>query len=96
MTDQPPERDALEGLSDAVRAAIGAAEAEAVAAGLGRLGTEHLLLGVLAGSGTIGAAALEAAGIRMAAAQRKVAEAVNPATRQPEARGAGLVWSPRA
>jgi ATP-dependent Clp protease ATP-binding subunit ClpA len=98
VPEPPPHRTALDGLSPAARLAVAAAEREADSSGLGRLGTEHLLLGLLATSGSIGAGALEAAGVRAAATQRKVAEAVNQSTRRPEASSPGQprVWSPRA
>jgi ATP-dependent Clp protease ATP-binding subunit ClpC len=64
-------------LSPAARRAVASAEAEAHGLGHGHVGTEHLLLGLLGnepGGGT--AAALRGAGVTLAAARHKVADAV--------------------
>lgn len=66
----------MEGLGLGARRAVEAAEAEARALGHDRVGTEHLLLGLLAGATTTAAEALRAAGLGLAAVRHKVGEAV--------------------
>jgi ATP-dependent Clp protease ATP-binding subunit ClpA len=61
------------GLGDEAREAVARAEDEARELGLERVGTEHLLLGILGGQSTAGRA-LSAAGATMAAARHKAAE----------------------
>jgi len=58
------------------RRAVEAAEAEARALGHDRVGTEHLLLGLLAGESTTAAESLRAAGLSLASTRHKVGEAV--------------------
>jgi ATP-dependent Clp protease ATP-binding subunit ClpC len=95
VAESSSDRVVLEGLSPAALRAIAEAEDEARDVGHGRLGTEHLLLGVLAIGGSVGASALEAAGVHPAAAHRKVAEAVSARVMDPRADNQ-LVWSARA
>lgn len=56
--------------------AVEAADDEAHALGHDRVGTEHLLLGLLADESSVAAKALRDAGVTAAAARRKAAEAV--------------------
>jgi ATP-dependent Clp protease ATP-binding subunit ClpC len=65
-----------EGFGDVAREALATAEDEARALGHGTLGTEHLLLGILATDGSGAAGALRDAGVTLAAARHKVVEAV--------------------
>jgi ATP-dependent Clp protease ATP-binding subunit ClpC len=65
----------LTGLGDEARAAVARAETVARELGLDRVGTEHLLLGLLAGD-SVASRALLAAGATRAAARHKVAETV--------------------
>jgi ATP-dependent Clp protease ATP-binding subunit ClpC len=64
-----------EGLGDEARAAVTRAEAVARELGLEHVGTEHLLLGLLAGD-SVASRALTAAGATRAAARHKVVETV--------------------
>lgn len=97
MGDDEPQRSGLEGLSPSARRAVAAAEAEARRGGLGSLGTEHLMLGVLTVEDARGGRALSGAGLTIDTARRKVDEAVNAGTRTAtEARDGDLVWSARA
>jgi ATP-dependent Clp protease ATP-binding subunit ClpA len=73
-TDGPTEHD-LRGFDAATRQALSSAVAEARSLGHDRVGTEHLLLGLLVQDGTA-AVALRRAGAQLAPARRKVAEAV--------------------
>lgn len=73
---------------------VGLAEAEAEVLGHHHVGTEHLLLGILADGQTPAAAALDKAGATLAAARPKVAEAVGE--RQPETIAGELPLTARA
>jgi ATP-dependent Clp protease ATP-binding subunit ClpC len=64
----------LDGFGAAASAAMAAAEDEARRSGAGRVGTEHLLLGVLGVDGCSAALALAAVGVSAAPLRRKVAE----------------------
>jgi ATP-dependent Clp protease ATP-binding subunit ClpC len=64
----------LDGFGPSARAAVGAATDEAGRLGSGRVGTEHLLLGVLAVEGCAAAGVLRDAGVSAAAVRRKVGE----------------------
>ncbi len=77
----------LEGFGPAARRAVTAAEAEARALGTSRLGTEHLLLGVLAGGAGGAAVILREAGLSLAAARRKVGETNIGSSAAPEGPG---------
>ncbi|HVF33331.1 MAG TPA: Clp protease N-terminal domain-containing protein [Acidimicrobiales bacterium] len=77
-----------DGLGPAARRAVTAATAEA---GGGRIGTEHLLLGVLAVPSCAAAGVLQEAGVVVAAVRRKVGE-----TSLGASPGPGPVRSPRA
>jgi hypothetical protein len=68
--------DELRGFGIDGRRAVALAESEARGLRHDRVGTEHLLLGVLALDGTAASARLHDAGITLAAARHKVAEAV--------------------
>lgn len=70
--------DPLQGFSAGARRALVLAEGEARSLRHELVGTEHLLLGLLADDGTRAAAMLREAGTTLAAARRKVAEAVGP------------------
>jgi ATP-dependent Clp protease ATP-binding subunit ClpC len=65
----------LEGYSAQARRAVSLATAEARRLHHPRVGTEHLLLGVLTDDASAAAQALHAAGARLAAARHKVVEA---------------------
>lgn len=82
-----------EGLSDEAKAVVVRAEQVARELGLERVGTEHLLLGLLAGD-TTASRALMAAGATRAAARHKVAETV--ATGAVRATEGDLEPTPRA
>lgn len=66
----------IEGFGPGARLAVALASAEARNLGSTRLGTEHLLLGLLAHRDGGAAQALGVAGVTLAAGRRKVAEAV--------------------
>ena len=68
--------DELRGFGVDGRRAVAIAETEARGLQHPRVGTEHLLIGVLALDGTVASARLQEAGITLAAARHKVAEAV--------------------
>jgi ATP-dependent Clp protease ATP-binding subunit ClpA len=70
--------DDLQGFSAEARRALQLAAREARSMGHGRVGTEHVLLGLLADKGTPAATALRAGGATLAATRRKVSEAVGP------------------
>jgi ATP-dependent Clp protease ATP-binding subunit ClpC len=76
-------------LSDAAQSALACAHAEAGRLGHQRVGTEHLLLGLLAAPPSPSARALEAAGVTLEAARDKVAEAGAG-----KARGSGTTGEP--
>lgn len=67
----------LERFSSAARQAVARAEEEATRLGHGHIGTEHLLLGILAGGEDSAALALVAAGATLDGSRDKVAEAVS-------------------
>jgi ATP-dependent Clp protease ATP-binding subunit ClpC len=70
----------LDDLAPDARQAVAAAESEAIAMGYDRVGTEHLLLGLLSGETTGAATLLSEAGATLSAARHKVREAMPPAT----------------
>lgn len=72
--------DDLAGFDTAARRALALAEQEARLLGHDRVGTEHLLLGLLADESSATASALREAGATIAAARRKVSEAVGTGT----------------
>jgi len=84
--------DELQGFGAEARKALTLAEREARSLDHDRVGTEHVLLGLLADKGAVAAAALREAGATLAAARRKVSEAVGPRTGD----GADPVSTPRA
>lgn len=91
----------LDGFGAEALRAMTLASAQASSLGSPRLGTEHLLLGLLADSDGGAARFLNAAGVTLAAARRKVAEAVGQRVDDsdpgPEANGVGVLErSPRA
>lgn len=90
-TGVPSEPD-LRGFSPAARRAVALAEREAQSLGHGRVGTEHLLLGLLAAEDGTADEALRTAGASLTALRRKVIEAVGPGT----ADGAAPGWTARA
>lgn len=78
-SERPP--DGLEGFGQGARRAVAMAAIEARDLGAGRVGTEHLLLGLLAHAEGAAAKLLGASGVTLASARRKVSEAVGQ--RQP-------------
>lgn len=70
----------LQGFAPGARRAVTAAEAEARGLGHGRVGTEHVLLGLLCDETSVATAVLVDAGATLAAARRKVREAVGSTT----------------
>ena len=68
--------DDLRGFGADARRALALAEQEARLLGHDRVGTEHLLLGLLADESSAASSALREAGATIAAARRKVTEAV--------------------
>jgi ATP-dependent Clp protease ATP-binding subunit ClpA len=78
VTTEGSTRSDLQGFGADARRALVLAEREARSLGHQRVGTEHLLLGLLADEGAPAAAALRNAGATVAAARRKVSEAVGP------------------
>lgn len=78
MAVDDPASDPLQGFSAGARRALVLAEGEARSMRHDLVGTEHVLLGLLADDGTPTAAMLRDAGTTLAAARRKVAEAVGP------------------
>ena len=70
---------------------VGAAEVEARSLGHARIGTEHLLLALLAYDGGVASQVLTAAGVSLAPVRRKVVEAVGAAST-----GTVQEWTPRA
>jgi ATP-dependent Clp protease ATP-binding subunit ClpA len=78
MADVTNDRDDLQGFDAEARRALTLAEREARALGHSRVGTEHVLLGLLTDKGAASAAALREAGATLSGARRKVSEAVGP------------------
>lgn len=78
VTIDGPAHDDLQGFSAGARRALLLAEREARSLGHERVGTEHVLLGLLADDGAAAAVALQEAGASLATARRKVLEAVGP------------------
>jgi ATP-dependent Clp protease ATP-binding subunit ClpC len=85
----------LERFSDQARRAVAMAQQEARRLGHNRVGTEHLLLGLLADPDSPTAVALTNAGASLDAARQKVAEAVPRDTEQPAPHGR-VTLTPRA
>ncbi len=78
MCDVTAAREDLQGYSAGARRALLEAERESRSLGHDRVGTEHLLLGLLADEDGPASNALREAGVTLTAARRKVAEAVGP------------------
>ncbi|MEP6660306.1 MAG: Clp protease N-terminal domain-containing protein [Acidimicrobiales bacterium] len=76
MADGRLEPEELRGFAADARRAVTLAEVEACGLGHDRVGTEHLLLGLLANDGSGAAKVLSEAGVTIAAARHKVSEAV--------------------
>jgi ATP-dependent Clp protease ATP-binding subunit ClpA len=74
VADRAP--DGLEGFGQGARRAVAMAAIEARDLGSPRLGTEHLLLGLLAHTDGAAARLLGASGVTLSSARRKVAEAI--------------------
>ena len=74
MSDRAP--DGLDGFGQGARRAVAMAAIEARDLGSARVGTEHLLLGLLAHTEGAAARLLGSAGVGLAAARRKVGEAI--------------------
>ena len=90
MTNDPHE------LGPGARRAVATAEAEAVAMGSDRVGTEHLLLGLLADGAGGAARLLHAAGTTLAAARHKVRQASPPVPERARPVQPPLPTTPRA
>ena len=90
MAERPP--DGLEGFGQGARRAIAMAAIEARDLGAARVGTEHLLLGLLAHAEGAAANLLGASGVTLSSARRKVSEAVGQ--RQPTDAEAARVRRP--
>jgi ATP-dependent Clp protease ATP-binding subunit ClpA len=88
--------DDLQGFSAEARRALQLAAREARSLGHGRIGTEHVLLGLLADKGTPAATALREGGATLAAVRRKVNEAVGPGAAGGTAPGEPSATSARA
>jgi len=88
----------LDRLSDAAHRVVAGADAAARELGHDRVGTEHLLLSLLADEGGVAGAALRHAGATLVPARHKVAEAVAPGSGIGSGSGAGgeLPRTPRA
>ena len=71
-------RDELDGFTTGARRALSLAEREARALGHDRVGTEHVLLGLLTEEDGAAAEVLLGTGVAIAAVRRKVQEAVGP------------------
>ena len=76
VADDLLEPEELRGFASDARRAVTLAEVEACGLGHDRVGTEHLLLGLLANEGSGAARVLSDAGVTIAAARHKVSEAV--------------------
>jgi ATP-dependent Clp protease ATP-binding subunit ClpA len=85
---QDPPFGPLEGFAEDARRALHAAEVEAEGLGHHRIGTEHILLGLLDDEDAPVAQALRHTGVSLAAARHKVDEAVGVTSGDPPARGA--------
>jgi ATP-dependent Clp protease ATP-binding subunit ClpA len=101
MAERTP--DGMEGFGQGARRAVAMAAIEARELGSTRLGTEHLLLGLLAHAEGGAARLLGSAGVTLSGARRKVAEAVGQRSagdERPPERGRrpvdGFERSPRA
>ena len=90
MAERPP--DGLEGFGQGARRAVALAAIEARDLGSTRVGTEHLLLGLLAHTEGAAAALLGTSGVTLSSARRKVSEAVGQ--RQPSDADAARVPRP--
>lgn len=90
MTERAP--DGLEGFGQGARRAVAMAAIEARDLGAARVGTEHLLLGLLAHAEGAAAKLLGRSGVNLPSARRKVAEAVGQ--RQPSDADAARVRRP--
>jgi ATP-dependent Clp protease ATP-binding subunit ClpC len=85
----------FERFSDRARRVVVGAQQESRALGHDYLGTEHLLLGLLAEGGGVGAKALEALGIGRAGLRERV-EAMAPAAEPPVSPPAHIPFTPSA
>jgi hypothetical protein len=85
VIDDGAEQRDLQALGPAARRAVAAAEEEALALAHDRVGTEHLLLGLLVDERSAAARALSQAGVLLPPARRKVQQALpaSPPSRQP-------------
>jgi len=96
VIDDPSDRRDLQAFGPAARRAIAAADDEAVALGHDRVGTEHLLLGLLADGSNPAAWKLREAGARLPLARRKVGETLPPSPQASRREAGPLPLSPRA
>ena len=96
VIDDASEHRDLQAFGPAARRAITAAEAEAVALGHDRVGTEHLLLGILADGSSPAAWKLREAGARLPLARRKVSESLPPSPQAVRREAGPLPLSTRA
>jgi len=83
MMNDPLDPDAPRDLDADARRSLELAVDEAVELGQSRIGTEHLLLGLLANERCVAARVLGDAGVTLAAARHKVAEASGPRSAKP-------------
>lgn len=95
VNGEPPEHRDLHAFGPAARRALMAAEREALTFEHDRIGTEHLLLGLLAEKGSAAAQTLAAAGARLPLARRKVMESL-PASPKAAQENAALELTTRA
>jgi ATP-dependent Clp protease ATP-binding subunit ClpA len=86
----------LERFSEETLRAVGLAREEAVRLGHSRIGTEHLLLGLVADRGTAASDALATAGVTLAACREKVIEALASRASPPATGGENLPYTDRA
>ena len=95
VTLDPLDAQQLDGLGPEARRAVAAAETIARELDHGRLGTEHLLLGILEDDTTVGFGLLRDVGVTASAARHQAIEAVGPPTERPRP-GAQLPVTARA
>jgi ATP-dependent Clp protease ATP-binding subunit ClpA len=86
----------LERFSEEARRAVRSAGEEAARLGHGRIGTEHLLIGLVAARGTAASEALAAAGVSIAPCREKVIEALASRAGSPVAAEKELPFTDRA
>ncbi|MEO5837335.1 MAG: Clp protease N-terminal domain-containing protein [Acidimicrobiales bacterium] len=96
MDDDVTDAGDRHGLDPGAARAVSLAESEANQLGHDRVGTEHLLLGLLTNE-SVASTMLSDAGVTLAAARNKVTEAVGPSSQgQPQSRRGSLPQTARA